>query len=420
MRFASLQKSKRDKPVPVSKLGQTPRSARPPARSHPIVQARLRIGAPNDRFEQEADRLADAVMRMPEPTSETTRTLEATSSRGAIQRTCAACSSGGGLCPECAEEDKLRRQPIEEGGALRPNGACSPVSATAGACCQRKTDPSREEETFSLNDLLSMKEKPGLAHAATPAAATALRPIERGGQPIDHATRTSMEGRFGQDFGRVRIHRDTRAAEAAEAIGARAFTFGDHIAFGAGEFQPATLRGQRLLAHELTHVLQQTGTPGLVQRTCACTTGRRATGSEHTGLAAAFPHLAADDYCIIAPPDSSYNCIAWSVSNTNQWIWDQVDSVYGDGDGTASIADFDAFYQATQSLTPTDQPNSNTLVALFAKGTNPTHAALTSSFPPSCGQIPFTSKLGKQWAISHDLNQLEGGSVYGNIVRYYE
>jgi hypothetical protein len=344
-----------------------PRLAKPSSLSHPIVQTRLRTRAARDRFDQEADRVAHRVMRQPAPA-----------------------------------------------------GACSPVSATAGACCQRATDPSREEETFSLNDLLSMKEKPGLAHAATPAAATALRRIERGGQPIDHATRTSMEGRFGQDFGRVRIHRDARAAEAAEAIGARAFTFGDHIAFGAGEFQPATLQGQRLLAHELTHVLQQTGTSGLVQRTCDCTTGRRATGSEHTGLAAAFPHLAADDYCIIAPPDSSYNCIAWSVSNTNQWIWDQVDSVYGDGDGTASIADFDAFYQATQSLTPTDQPNSNTLVALFAKGTNPTHAALTSSFPPSCGQIPFTSKLGKQWVISHDLNQLEGGSVYGNIVRYYE
>ena len=309
--------------------------------------------------------------------------------------------------------DKIMRHPA-------PAGACSPVSATAGACCQRETDPSMEEETFSLSDLLSMKEKPGVAHAATPAAATAIHRIERGGQPIDHATRTSMEGRFGQDFGRVRIHRDAPAAAAAEAIGARAFTFGDHVAFGAGEFQPATLQGQRLLAHELTHVLQQTGTRGLVQRTCDCTTGRRATGSEHTGLAAAFPHLAADDYCIIAPPDSSYNCIAWSVSNTNQWIWDQVDSVYGDGDGTASIADFDAFYQATQSLTPTDQPNSNTLVALFAKGTNPTHAALTSAFPPSCGQIPFTSKLGKEWVISHDLNQLEGGSVYGNIVRYYE
>lgn len=85
MSFAPLQRPKRGKPVPVSKLGQPLRSARPPALSHPIVQARLRIGAPNDCFEQEADRVADAVMRMPELTFDTARTLGASSACGAIQ-----------------------------------------------------------------------------------------------------------------------------------------------------------------------------------------------------------------------------------------------------------------------------------------------------------------------------------------------
>jgi hypothetical protein len=130
--------------------------------------------------------------------------------------------------------------------------------------------------------------------------------------------------------------------------------------------------------------------------------------------------VVADDYCILSPPDATYNCIACLIIKTRQWIWNQVDSVYGDREGTVSISDFDAFYQAPQSLTPTDSPNTNTLVALFAKGTTPTHAAVTSPGAPACGTFPFSSKLGREWVISHDLYQLQGGSVYGNIVRSYE
>jgi len=73
-----------------------------------------------------------------------------------------------------------------------------------------------------------------------------------------------MEPRFGRDFGRVRVHDDARADASARALGARAFTVGESIVFGAGEHAPATAAGQRLLAHELTHVVQQTGAPALV------------------------------------------------------------------------------------------------------------------------------------------------------------
>ena len=66
-----------------------------------------------------------------------------------------------------------------------------------------------------------------------------------------------MEPRFGYDFSRVRVHTGARAAESAQAVQARAYTLGRDVVFASGEYAPATPRGQRLLAHELTHVAQQ-------------------------------------------------------------------------------------------------------------------------------------------------------------------
>jgi hypothetical protein len=77
------------------------------------------------------------------------------------------------------------------------------------------------------------------------------------GQPLDGATRAFMEPRFGQDFGHVRVHTDAKAAQANSAIRANAFTVGNHLAFGFGRYAPATQRGKSLIAHELTHTVQQ-------------------------------------------------------------------------------------------------------------------------------------------------------------------
>ena len=65
-----------------------------------------------------------------------------------------------------------------------------------------------------------------------------------------------MESRFGFDFSRVRVHRDDAAAQSAHGIGALAYTVGDHVVFGAGQYAPTSTRGRRVLAHELTHVVQ--------------------------------------------------------------------------------------------------------------------------------------------------------------------
>lgn len=78
-----------------------------------------------------------------------------------------------------------------------------------------------------------------------------------GGVPIPYATRFAMERAFNHDFADVRVHTDTRAAKEASGLGAQAFTEGAHILFGRGEYHPETSSGQHLLAHELTHVVQQ-------------------------------------------------------------------------------------------------------------------------------------------------------------------
>ncbi|WP_241432490.1 eCIS core domain-containing protein [Natrinema gari] len=83
--------------------------------------------------------------------------------------------------------------------------------------------------------------------------------IQSTGQPLDDGIQQAMEERMGDSFGDVRIHADATAATACEAINARAFTVGNHIAFNHGEYDPESPAGQHILAHELAHVRQQTG-----------------------------------------------------------------------------------------------------------------------------------------------------------------
>lgn len=93
------------------------------------------------------------------------------------------------------------------------------------------------------------------------AAPQALGPRLAGrcGEPFGDAPRLQMESRFGVDFSAVRIHADADAAAAAKAMNARAYTVGQHVVFGAGEYAPQTGRGRELIAHELAHTLQQRG-----------------------------------------------------------------------------------------------------------------------------------------------------------------
>lgn len=82
-----------------------------------------------------------------------------------------------------------------------------------------------------------------------------------GGTPLDDGTRSSMESRFGQGFGDVRVHTDGQASQSAESVGANAYTVGNDIVFRSGQFDTSSPTGQRTLAHELTHVVQQRSGP---------------------------------------------------------------------------------------------------------------------------------------------------------------
>ena len=98
--------------------------------------------------------------------------------------------------------------------------------------------------------------------AAAPAGLKVVPPIVHDvlrapGQPVDEGTRTFMESRFGHDFSRVRVHTDGKAPESARAVNALAYTVGRDVVFGAGQYAPGTTAGRRLMAHELSHVVQQ-------------------------------------------------------------------------------------------------------------------------------------------------------------------
>ena len=128
------------------------------------------------------------------------------------------------------------------------------MNESQGSCHCGGTCPSCK----SGHDHLQLKAgRAGSASAAAPPGISAL--TRSAGQPLDSGTRAFFEPRFGFDFSGVRVHTDHEAGDAADRLGAHAFTIGPHIAFARGEHQPQSPAGRLLLAHELTHVVQQSG-----------------------------------------------------------------------------------------------------------------------------------------------------------------
>ena len=125
----------------------------------------------------------------------------------------------------------------------------------SGSILQRKCDKCRKKRYLQRRS--SVQAKPTEALAIPPMVHEVLRSP---GQPLDTATRSFFEPRFGHDFSQVRVHSDAKAANSARAVNALAYTTGKNIVFGGGRYSPETSEGQKLLAHELTHVVQQSGT----------------------------------------------------------------------------------------------------------------------------------------------------------------
>lgn len=179
-----------------------------------VIQAKLKIGQPNDIYEQEADRVADEVMQMPEPRLQ--RQVE----------------------PEEEEEEPIQTKPLAD--------QITPL-------VQRQVEPEEEEEK------LQTKKIPGQIPEVTPELESRIHSLKGGGQPLPEADRSFMERKFGVDFSDVRGHTDSDAARMNRKLNAEAFTYGRNIYFGAGKYSSGISSGKRLLAHELTHVVQQNG-----------------------------------------------------------------------------------------------------------------------------------------------------------------
>jgi hypothetical protein len=138
-------------------------------------------------------------------------------------------------------------------GFLQRKCACGGTPGPTGECesCRRKK---LQRQRGNLSAPLASGN-----HSSTNAPVPSIvhDVLRSSGQPLDRATRAFMEPRFGQDFSQVRVHTDARAAQSARAIDALAYTVGQNIVFGGGQYQPAMAAGRRLVAHELAHVVQQ-------------------------------------------------------------------------------------------------------------------------------------------------------------------
>ncbi len=189
-----------------------------------LVQPKLTIGAPGDKYEIEADSMAERVMSMNVPDAP-----------AAIQR------------KEVGEEDPLQR---------------SPLATSITPLIQRQSEEGEDIQT-----------KPSVQQAGRDEGVQRRSSIENtlasqkgGGSPLDEDVRSFMEPRFGNDFSGVRVHTGSNAVQMNKELHAQAFTHGSDVYFNEGKYNPGSNSGKQLLAHELTHVVQQTGAKKLQRK----------------------------------------------------------------------------------------------------------------------------------------------------------
>jgi len=203
-----------------------------------VVQAKLVVNPVNDQYEREADRVAEAIVP---------------ASGAAVQRQ--------------AEEEK------EEEVFTKP------ASGAPGPALQRQV----EEEEEGEEEEVSTKPAGGRRPVASADLEARVEAQRGGGQPVGESARASLKPHFGVDLSDVRIHADAEADEMSRQLNAKAFTTGKDVFFRSGDYQPGTTEGQKLLAHEMTHVAQQSeGAPAPAARDTSTPTSTRAVGKAPT------------------------------------------------------------------------------------------------------------------------------------------
>jgi hypothetical protein len=220
----------------------------------PVIQPKLSINQPNDIYEQEADAMADKVMRMPDVSKNDILFFKPSVST--IQRKCAHCEE---------EEKKIHRKEDNCGIAdslYNPFVQNKPVIQSKFSTSQdilRMAAGEEEEKEESI------QRKASDAYEINPKSEGQLTNVDQG-QPLHESARSFFEPRFGQSFSDVRIHTGAAADQAAKSINAKAYTLGNNITFANGEYDFSSSSGRRLMAHELTHTLQQSAGTKSVQR----------------------------------------------------------------------------------------------------------------------------------------------------------
>lgn len=194
------------------------------------VQAKLTVGPTNDKYEQEADQVADQVVqRVADSEQQATQEVSTTRVPEEVQR--------------MEEEDEQPSQ--DELVQAKRLGSDAPPP---------------EDEVQPLRISSVQRKNTGVSGGEVPSAfQQQLSNSKGGGQALDNQTRGSMESAFGHNFSNVRVHTGSRAREMSQSIQAKAFTHGNDIYFNEGQYNTASNSGKHLLAHELTHTIQQTG-----------------------------------------------------------------------------------------------------------------------------------------------------------------
>ncbi len=192
---------------------------------HLKIQPKLSFSQPNDRFEQEADRVSEQVMRIPEGYSQAVPVAFKVSKIVQSQT----------LEKEKDDEEKVVQTKASEVSAIQ-----------------------RQEEKEDQEQALVQSKTGSSAQGKAEANLQSTLQSRKGfGQPLPASERRFFEPRFGVDLSSVRIHTDSTASALAKQLNAEAFTYGRDIFFNSGRYNPSTSSGKKLLAHELTHVLQQ-------------------------------------------------------------------------------------------------------------------------------------------------------------------
>lgn len=247
--------------------------------SVPAVQMKMTVNRPGDKFEQEADKMADKVMRMPAPATPVKDDRLQRQPDEKLQK---------------KEDDKLQKAPLPDEKVQKAELKDEKVQKKEDDKLQKapatdekiqKKDEDKLQKAPAPDEKLQKKEDDKLqrkssegASAVSASTQSAIQNKTTGGQPLSSDVRSYMEPRFKADFSNVRIHSDPESASLSNHLSARAFTYQNHVFFSRDQYQPGTSEGKQLLAHELTHTIQQghavqrssqvstTATPPPVQR----------------------------------------------------------------------------------------------------------------------------------------------------------